>query len=116
MRLLEVKQALLEARSITDVLITEPERAAAFLKKIKDKVPFPVKVKGSDNIEVVAVPSEYKRLQALIAGGDLKGQKLIATDGESYNLNNLVKTKELVLKLLNFFTAYTLCSKIFLRC
>jgi hypothetical protein len=95
MRLLEVKQALLEARSITDVLITEPERAAAFLKKIKDKVPFPVKVKGSDNIEVVAAPSEYKRLQALIAGGNLKGQKLIATDGESYGLNNLVKTKEL---------------------
>ena len=95
MRLLEVKQALLEARSITDVLTTEPERAAAFLKKIKDKVPFPVKVKGSENIEVVAAPSEYRRLQALIAGGNLKGQKLIATDGESYNLNNLVKTKEL---------------------
>jgi len=95
MRLLEVKQALLEARSITDVLITEPERAAAFLKKIKEKIPFPVKVKGSDNIEVVAAPSEYNRLKALIAGGDLKGQKLLATDGESYNLNNLVKTKEL---------------------
>ena len=95
MRLLEVKQALLEARSITDVLITEPERAAAFLKKIKEKIPFPVKVKGSDPIEIVAAPSEYKRLQALIAGGDLKGQKLLATDGESYGLNNLVKTKEL---------------------
>jgi len=95
MRLLEVKQALLEARSITDVLITEPERAAAFLKKIKEKIPFPVKVKGSDNIEVVAKPSEYNRLKALIAGGNLKGQKLLATDGESYNLNNLVKTKEL---------------------
>jgi curved DNA-binding protein CbpA len=95
MRLLEVKQALLEARSITDVLISEPERAAAFLQKIKDKTPFPVKVKGSDNIEIVAAPSEYKRLQALIAAGNLKGQKLIATDGESYNLNNLVKTKEL---------------------
>jgi hypothetical protein len=95
MRLLEVKQALLEARSITDVLISEPERAAAFLKKIKEKIPFPVKVKGSDNIEVVAAPGEYNRLKALIAGGDLKGQKLLATDGESYNLNNLVKTKEL---------------------
>lgn len=95
MRLLEVKQALLEARSITDVLILEPERAAAFLKKIKEKIPFPVKVKGGETIEVVAADSEYNRLKALIAGGSLKGQKLLATDGESYNLNNLVKTKEL---------------------
>lgn len=94
MRLLEVKQALLEARSITDVLISEPERAAAFLKKIKEKLPFPVK-QGKETIEIVAADSEYNRLKTLIAGGNLKGQKLLATDGESYNLNNLVKTKEL---------------------
>jgi len=98
MRLLEVKQALLEGSTIPALLVdpNKPERAAAFLKKIKEKIPFPVKVKkGEEPYEVIAAPSEYKRFKDLIATGNLAGVKLLTIDGEQITLSNLVKTPEL---------------------
>jgi hypothetical protein len=107
MRLLEVKQALLEGSTITASILEKPERAAAFLKKIKEKIPFPVKVaKGEEPYSVVAAPSEYKRFKDLLATAStivnpkekaklVSGLQLLTIDGNKVTVNNLVKTVEL---------------------
>lgn len=107
MRLLEVKQAILEGSTITASIIDKPERAAAFLNKIKQKIPFPVKVpKDQEPYSVVAAPSEYKRINAILtAAAGIKDKKeklklvsglqLLTIDGNNITVNNLVKTVEL---------------------
>jgi hypothetical protein len=107
MRLLEVKQALLESSTITASILEKPERAAAFLKKIKEKIPFPVKVaKGEEPYEIVAAPSEYKRFKDLLTTAStitdpkekaklVKGLQILTIDGNNVTVNNLIKTVEL---------------------
>jgi hypothetical protein len=80
MRLLEVKQAILEGSTITASIIGKSDRAAAFLNKIKQKIPFPVKVpKDQEPYSVVAAASEYKRISDILtaaAGTKDKKEKL----------------------------------------
>ena len=94
MRLLEVKQALLESRTMAKSLQDEPTRAAAFLAKIKASGEFPIE-KGKLQKNVIIAPSEYNRLKAAITAKNLNGFMVKTTDGEMFNINNFLKTADL---------------------
>jgi hypothetical protein len=96
MKLLEIKQALLESRSIATVLVDKkaPERAEFFFKSIKDKVPFPIEPskKDPEPQPIVIDPGQLPELQRAHKLGNMNGIKLRALDGRLININNLIKT------------------------
>lgn len=94
MRLLEVKQAILESRDMYKALEQEADRAENFLKKVKAGGEFPIK-RGKLEKNVIVDPTEYNRLKAAITSKNLSGFMVKTTDGEMFNINNFQKTADL---------------------
>lgn len=90
MKLLELKQALLESRSVANGIMNDPKRAEFFFSQIELGKPFPLKdPKGA---EIVIAKSQLPILKKLVANKQLENIKLLAVDGEEYSINKLLKT------------------------
>lgn len=90
MKLLELKQALLEARTVADGIMSDPKRAEFFFSQITNGKPFPLT--APLGAEIVIAKSQLPALKKLTASKQLNNVKLLATDGEEYSINKLKKT------------------------
>jgi hypothetical protein len=88
MKLLEIKQALLESSKVSTGIMKDPKRAAFFFSQIDAGKPFPLDPTG----EIIIAKSQLPFLKKLVAAGQLDNVKLLATDGEEYSINKLKKT------------------------
>jgi guanyl-specific ribonuclease Sa len=89
MKLLELKQALLESSTVAQGIMKDPKRAEFFFSQIELGKPFPLTDQGA---EIVIAKSQLPQLKKLAASKQLDNVKLLATDGEEYSINKLKKT------------------------
>lgn len=90
MKLLELKQALLEARTVADGIMSDAKRAEFFFSQIDLGKPFPLT--DPEGAEIVIAKSQLPLLKKLAANKQLNNVKLLATDGEEYSINKIKKT------------------------
>ncbi len=90
MKLLELKQALLESSTVAQGIMKDAKRAEFFFSQIELGKPFPLS--GAAGGEIVIAKSQLPVLKKLTANKQLDNVKLLATDGEEYSINKLKKT------------------------
>lgn len=94
MRLLELKQSLLEGRTIAKGIETDKKRADFFFGNIRNKIPFPVEPSKKDPNPrpIVVDPKQLPELQRAYNAKAMTSVVLKGLDGREVKLNHLVKT------------------------